>query len=55
MASKKKTPPAQSDTTTVRVGRDVHRRAKIYAAHQDMEVQDVLTEALDEYLKKRGA
>lgn len=48
-------PGSQAETTTARVSRDKHRRAKVYAAQNDLDVQEVLDAALDEYLKKRGA
>lgn len=53
MPTKKKAAP--SDTTTARLSREIHKRAKVYAAQNDMDVQDVFDAALDEYLKKRGA
>ena len=45
----------QAATITARLAKPAHRRAKIYAAIHGMDVQTVLTEAVDEYLKKRGA
>ena len=33
----------------------VRRRLRVYAAAQDITIKRVVNEALDEYLKKRGA
>jgi hypothetical protein len=39
----------------VRLGRDPYRRIKAFAVLADRSVSEVLTEAVEEYLKKRGA
>lgn len=38
-----------------RVRESVRKRARIYAVQNDVELQDLLEEALDEYLRSRGA
>ncbi len=47
----------QATTTMVpvRIPAALRQRAKIYAARAGSSLQDVLTEAVEEYLKKRGA
>jgi len=55
MVSNKKPPAQGRRTVAVRLIADLHRRAKIWAARNDISIQDVFKEALDEYLKKRGA
>lgn len=37
-----------------RVRASVRLRARVYAASHEMELQDVLDQALDEWLRKRG-
>lgn len=53
MAPTKKAEPVT--TRTVRLDAEIHRRAKVYAAQHDMDVQRVFAAAVDEYLKKRSA
>jgi len=43
------------DTGSVRVGKAVQKRLKVYAAGAGQEMREVADAALDEYLKKRGA
>lgn len=38
-----------------RIRESVRKRARIYAAEHDVELRDVIDEAIDEYLHKRGA
>jgi hypothetical protein len=38
-----------------RVRESVRKRARIYAVQNDVELQDLLDEALDEYLSRRDA
>lgn len=50
--------PVKKDTTngntrTVRLAADVHRKLKIYAAQHDMELQDVLARAVEEFVSGR--
>jgi predicted HicB family RNase H-like nuclease len=40
---------------SARVRASVRRRAKVYAATHDVNLQDLMDQALDEYLSKRGA
>ncbi|MFG2176933.1 ribbon-helix-helix domain-containing protein [Streptomyces niveus] len=49
--------PAAEDKTLIsgRVRTSVRKRMKVYAAEHDLNLQDLLDEALDEYLKKRKA
>ncbi|MFJ8957334.1 hypothetical protein ACIRO1_45315 [Streptomyces sp. NPDC102381] len=50
--------PAESEERTnfsARVRVSVRRRAKLYAAGHDISLQDLVDEALDEYLKNREA
>jgi predicted HicB family RNase H-like nuclease len=42
-------------STSLAVDPELHRRARVYAAQNDRKLQDVFNEALEEYLKKRGA
>lgn len=53
MAVTKKAPSA--GFKQLRVPRDVARRLSVYAASKDMRIGAALTEAVEEYLKKRGA
>jgi hypothetical protein len=41
--------------TSVRIPTDLRKRARVFAAEHDLTLQTVATEALLEYLKKRGA
>lgn len=54
MASKKPTEPAPA-LVSVRISKAIRTRVKTYAAKTERDMQQVLDEALDEYLKKRGA
>lgn len=38
-----------------RVRESVRKRARVYAVQNDVELQDLLDEAVDEYLRSRGA
>ncbi|WP_192580234.1 hypothetical protein [Micromonospora sp. ALFpr18c] len=38
-----------------RVRESVRKRARVYAVQNDVELQDLLDEAVDEYLRARGA
>ena len=40
---------------SARVRASVRRRAKLYAAGHDVSLQDLVDEALDEYLRRHGA
>lgn len=56
----KKTKAANGATPTerilsVRISAAAHKRARVFALQTDTTFQAVLTAALDEYLKKRGA
>ncbi len=59
MASKSPKPAKpkapSNDTTTARFSRQAHKRAKVYAAQHDMELGDLIDQAIDEFLRKRGA
>lgn len=39
---------------SARVRASVRRRAKVYAAANDVNLQDLMDEALDEYLRRHG-
>jgi len=43
------------DHVGVRIKRSLRRRLNTYASSKDLEKQQVLDEAVDEYLKRRGA
>ncbi|MFJ2561339.1 MULTISPECIES: ribbon-helix-helix domain-containing protein [unclassified Streptomyces] len=51
------TDPKTKDKVLIsgRVRASVRKRMKVYAAEHDVNLQDLLDEALDEYLKKRKA
>lgn len=53
MVQKKK--QASVTTVGVRVSKPLKVRAKTYASANERDMREVLDEALDEYLKKRGA
>lgn len=56
MAEKKRTKPtASTRVTTLRLDPEVHRRARMYALAAGSSLQAVVSEALSDYLKKRGA
>ncbi len=55
MVAKKKAEPGPDKPMTIRFPREVRLRLKGYAARADRPIQEVATEAVDEYLKKRGA
>lgn len=55
MATRKQPAPKDSDTGSVRVGKPIQKRLKVYAATAGQEMREVADAALDEYLKKRGA
>ena len=50
-------PSAVVPSVSVRVAKKIHKRLKVYAAHNDMEIREVVDAAVDHYLnrKKRGA
>jgi plasmid stability protein len=52
MAQKK---AADAALVSVRITRALKTRAKTYAAKSEREMREILDEALDEYLRKRGA
>lgn len=56
-AKKKPTREAQPDgsVTSVRIPAAIRKRAKILAAQDESSLSTVLTAALEEYLRKRGA
>jgi predicted HicB family RNase H-like nuclease len=49
-------PPAQEALVpfSTRVTESMRRRAKVYAAAKDVGIQDVVQNALEEYLSKHG-
>lgn len=53
-ATKKKAPPDERKAM-VRILRSLKVRAKTYASMKDRALEDVLSEAVREYLEKRGA
>lgn len=53
MPPKKTTAPKES--LTARVDRDFKKRVARYALDHDMEIQDLVIQALEDYLKKHGA
>lgn len=58
MAAKKTEPPAPKrapKVTSLRLDGDLHRRARHYSIENSVTLQAIVNEALDEYLKKRGA
>jgi predicted HicB family RNase H-like nuclease len=57
MTAKKKGPkqPENGPVTSVRIRAGLRKRAKVFAATQEISLSAVLESALDEYLKKRGA
>lgn len=46
---------AGDDHVGVRIKRSLRRRINTYAASKEMDKQEALDEAVEEYLKKRGA
>lgn len=52
---KKNATTTTGPTRTVRLDAETHRKAKMYAAEFEMEVQAVLKQAVDEFLKRKGA
>ncbi|MFD8851553.1 hypothetical protein [Streptomyces sp. NPDC059604] len=46
--------PEERVNFSARVRASVRRRAKVYAAANDVNLQDLMDEALDEYLKRHG-
>lgn len=55
MASRKQPTSKSDETGSVRVGKTIQKRLKVYAATAGLEMREVADSALDEYLKKRGA
>jgi predicted transcriptional regulator len=51
--SKEAPPPAK--VTSLRLDPDLHERARILAIKTKSTLQAIVNEALDEYLKRRGA
>lgn len=47
--------PKESIKTSVKLPRDLWKRARIQAIEEDLDLQDVLVKALEAYLAKRGA
>lgn len=48
-------PDEERTNFSARVRTSVRRRARLYAASQDVSLQDLMDAALDEYLSRRGA
>ncbi len=48
-------PPEKTINIGVELRESVRRRLKLYAAKEDVKQKAVVNEAIDEYLKKRGA
>ncbi len=42
-------------TLAVRISPELRRRVRVHCAEMGSDIQDVVREALEEYLKKRGA
>ncbi len=56
MAKEKKVQPQeQTASVSIRASKAIKTRLKIHAASVDRDMREVADEALDEYLKKRGA
>lgn len=55
MVKKKDEPGYDWQRTSVVMDRKVHKRALKYKVDSGKELGEILTEALDEYLKRRGA
>jgi hypothetical protein len=57
MAPKKINPEPDEDwqATSLRIRRAVYMRAWYYKLEKKKDLGEIMTEALDEYLKKRGA
>ena len=51
----RKPPVEATKTIAVDLRESVRKRLRIYAAAHDVKIKTVVNEALDEYLKKRGA
>lgn len=53
------TAPPRTDEPRVnfggRIRESVRKRARVYAVQHDVELQDLLDEAIEEYLRNRGA
>lgn len=54
MAEKKKNGPAPRKTAVLLDGQ-IRQRLRLYVAKSDLKIKAIFNEALDEYLKKRGA
>lgn len=51
----RRTEGGDDDHVGVRIKRKLRRRLNTYASSQERDKQDVLDDAVDEYLRKRGA
>ena len=50
---KRQAAPSRTETVTVRVYVDIHHRLDMLAAKERRKLQDVVNEALEEYLKRK--
>jgi hypothetical protein len=55
MRERKATAKPERKKMAVEVDAELRQRLRVYAAQQDVKIRAVLSSALDEYLKKRGA
>lgn len=46
--------PEDMSKTTLRLPKDLHKKLKIRAIQQEREMQEVVAEAIEEYLSKTG-
>ncbi len=53
--TKKREEAATKERAGVRLEKSLRRRLKVHAAAADRELQEVLDEAVEEYLKRHGA
>lgn len=53
--AKKPIPPKREKALAVRLPPELRQRTRVYAVKTEKRIQDVVAEALEEYLRKRGA
>jgi len=54
MADEHQAPPRQTKKTTLILPKDLHTRIKVLAVEEDREMGELVTEALEAYLRSKG-
>ena len=55
MGPRAKAPKAPRATKSIKIYADIHHRADVFASREQRKLQDVISEAVDQFLKKNHA